>query len=158
MKNNRIIYIIHTPTKCIEGAPIQHPCAKNTKGIIEIKKAFAPGLKDLDGFSHIILLYDFHLIKSYSLEIFPFLDKFSRGIFSTRAPKRPNKIGLSIVKLLKIENNKIYIENIDVIDRTPLLDIKLYIKEFDQPNRTKNGWLSGLANKSNVIKSDKRFN
>ena len=161
MKNNKIIYspigIIHSPFKDIEAAPIQPAGAKEIKEKVEIKKKFMPGLKDLDGFSHIILIYHFHLAKGFSLEVIPFLDKASRGLFATRAPKRPNSIGISVVKLLKIEGNKLFVENIDIVDGTPLLDIKPYVKEFDNAAKSKSGWLINSAHKSKKIKSDARF-
>ncbi len=161
MNNNKITYnpigIIYTPFKNIEGTPIQPSGAKNINGVIELNEKYAAGLKDLSGFSHIILIYHFHLIKEFSLEVIPFLDETSRGIFATRAPKRPNPIGLSIVRLLKIEGSKLFVENIDVVDGTPLLDIKPYIKEFDNQVKSKRGWITNSAYKSNITKSDARF-
>jgi tRNA-Thr(GGU) m(6)t(6)A37 methyltransferase TsaA len=161
MKNNIITYkpigIIHSPFKNVEGAPIQPSGAKGVRGTVEIKKKYVPGLKDLDGFSHIILIYHFHLAKGFKLGVIPFLDETSRGLFATRAPKRPNAIGLSVIKLLKIENDLLFVENIDMIDGTPLLDIKPYIKEFDGVTKSKKGWLKYSAHRSNNIKSDDRF-
>lgn len=161
MKKNDITYkpigIIHSPFKNGEGAPIQPSGAKGIKGTVEIKKRYISGLKDLDGFSHIILIYHFHLAKGCKLEVIPFLDKTSRGLFATRAPKRPNAIGILVVKLLKAESNILFVENIDVIDGTPLLDIKPYVKEFDGVRKSKNGWLKNSAHQSNIIKSDDRF-
>ena len=121
------IGIIHTPFSRPEGMPIQPAGAVGITGSVEVLEQFRPGLKDLDGFSHIILLYQFHRSQGFSLEIVPFLDSKPRGVFATRAPKRPNPIGLSVVHLLRIEHNILYIENVDILDRTPLLDIKPYI-------------------------------
>jgi tRNA-Thr(GGU) m(6)t(6)A37 methyltransferase TsaA len=161
MKLNKITYnpigIIHSPFEDVEGAPIQPSGAKKSKGTVEIHNKFVSGLKDVEGFSHIILIYHFHLAKRFSLEVIPFLDKVSRGLFATRAPKRPNSIGISVVKLLKIEGNKIFVENIDVVDGTPLLDIKPYVKKFDSASKSKSGWLTNSAHKSKKIKSDARF-
>ena len=161
MKKEEIKYtpigIVHSPFKGIEDVPIQPSGAKKIKGIIEIKKKYEPGLKDLDGFSHIILIYHFHLTKGFSLEVIPFLDKSSRGLFATRAPKRPNSIGISVVKLLKIEGNRIFVENIDIVEGTPLLDIKPYVKEFDNTTKLKTGWLTHSSHKSKRIRSDQRF-
>jgi len=148
---------IHSPFKNKNGVPIQPSGAKGIKGIVELNKKYVSGLKDLDGFSHIILIYHFHLSKGYDLEVTPFLDKNSRGLFATRAPKRPNAIGLSVVKLLKIKSSKLYVENIDAVDGTPLLDIKPYVKEFDSPSKSKIGWLKNSAHKSKNLKSDSRF-
>ena len=151
------IGIIRSPFKNIEDVPIQPSGAKKIKGTVEVENNFVSGLKDLNGFSHIILIYHFHLVKGFLLEVIPFLDKTSRGLFATRAPKRPNSIGISVVKLLKIENNKVFVENVDVVDGTPLLDIKPYVKEFDNVTKSKNGWLTHSAKRSKRIKSDLRF-
>ena len=99
-------------------------------------------MRDLDGFSHIILVYHFHLSKGYSLNVVPFMDDNSHGVFATRAPRRPNSIGISIVKLIEIENNILHIENIDIVDGTPLLDIKPYVRDFDYFKEERKGWLS----------------
>ena len=151
------IGIIHSPFKEIEGVPIHPRGAKDIKGSIEIRKELEGGLRDLDGFSHIILLYHFHLSKDYSLNVVPFLDNKPHGVFSTRAPKRPNSIGLSVVKLIKIKKNILHIEYIDIVDGTPLLDIKPYFKEFKDSEKVKIGWLTEKANKFANIKADKRF-
>jgi tRNA-Thr(GGU) m(6)t(6)A37 methyltransferase TsaA len=151
------IGIIHSPFKDIKGMPIQPTGAKGIAGTIEIYPEFAGGLKDLEGFSHIILIYHFHLSKGYSLKVKPFMDNNLRGVFSTRAPKRPNPIGISVVKLVKIEDTVIYIENVDIVDGTPLLDIKPYVPEFDLQKVKKIGWLSQKVKKVHKFKSDGRF-
>ena len=151
------IGIIHSPFKKAEGVPIQPSQAKGIKGIVELRKDFENGLTDLDGFSHIILLYHFHLSKDYSLSVVPFLDDTTHGVFATRAPNRPNPIGLSVVKLIKIEKNILHIENIDIVDETPLLDIKPNFKECSNSEEIRMGWLTEKTNKFNNIKADKRF-
>ncbi|MCX5896123.1 MAG: tRNA (N6-threonylcarbamoyladenosine(37)-N6)-methyltransferase TrmO [Proteobacteria bacterium] len=151
------IGIIHSPFKDIEGMPIQPSGAQGIAGTVEIEPAYADGLKDLEGFSHIILLYHFHLSKGYSLEVKPFLDDTSHGVFSTRAPARPNSIGISVVKLLKIAGCTLHIEEVDIVDGTPLLDIKPYVPEFDVREVEKIGWLSERVDKVSEIKSDERF-
>jgi len=151
------IGIIHSPYKEIENMPIQSVGAKDVKGYIEIYSDYVPGLKDLNGFSHIYVIYKFHKNKDYSLLVKPFLDNTERGLFSTRAPKRPNQIGLSIFKIESINNEKIYVSGIDVLDQTPLLDIKPYVSKFDAINDSKNGWLENVMRKSEEQKSDKRF-
>lgn len=113
------IGIIHTPFKQIQNMPIQPSAASGIKGYIDIKEKFIEGLNDLDGFSHIYLLYHLHLSNSFKLKVIPFLDNQDRGLFSTRAPKRPNPIGLSVVKLIKIRDNIIDVENVDIVDGTP---------------------------------------
>ena len=152
------IGIIRTPHTKREGMPIQPTGAKGISGTVEIFETFADGLKDLDGFSHIILLYYFHRSNGYKLEIIPFLDNKSHGVFATRAPNRPNSIGLSIVQLNKIENSILYIENIDVLDKTPLLDIKPYVPDFDEQTSVRTGWMMDVQKKTvTEKKSDNRF-
>ncbi len=157
----KIIYksigIIHSPFKDTKGMPIQSEGAKGINGTIEIDPEYAAGLKDLEGFSHIILLYHFHLSKSCSLTVKPFLDKVMRGVFATRAPRRPNPIGVSVVKLLRVEGCTLYIEEVDVVDGTPLLDIKPYVPKFDVKQAKRIGWLSKTVNRVYKIKADDRF-
>ena len=137
------IGIIHSPYTEPEGMPIQPPGAAGVKGTVEVFEAFHAGLKDLDGFSHVILLYHFHRVTQVRLSVIPFLNDEPRGVFATRAPSRPNPIGLSIVRLLCIEGNVLHIENVDILDGTPLLDIKPYVSAIDAHANTKDGWISG---------------
>ena len=158
---NQIIFksigIIHSPFTKPEGMPIQPIAAKGIKGSIVVNEEYLDGLCDLDGFSHIYLLYHFHLSKSFHLKIKPFLDDQQRGVFSTRAPNRPNPIGLSVIKLLKIENNILQIENVDIMDGTPLLDIKPYVHEMNAVKNQKIGWLTKHSKEMLTKKADKRF-
>jgi tRNA-Thr(GGU) m(6)t(6)A37 methyltransferase TsaA len=135
----RPIGIIRSPYKETEGTPIQPTGAKGVGGTVEVLPDCVEGLKDLDGFSHIILIYHFHLSKGYSLRVKPFLDDTPRGVFSTRAPKRPNAIGLSVVRLVKIEGATLHVEDVDIVDSTPLLDIKPYVPEFDSREAERTG-------------------
>ena len=112
------IGIIHTPFDTLEGMPIQPAGAQGVKGTIEIYKDYVDGLKDLDGFSHIILIYYFHKSNGYNMHVIPYMDTETRGLFATRAPKRPNPIGLSVVQLDKIEHNTLYIQHIDILEKT----------------------------------------
>ena len=153
----RPIGIIHSPFKDIEGMPIQPSGASMTKGTIEFFPEFTDGLKDLEGFSHIILLYHFHKVQESKLIVTPFMDSQSHGVFTTRAPKRPNPIGLSIVRLVSIEQNILHIENVDIVDGTPLLDIKPYVPEFDNYHVDSVGWLEQAKGKIQNKKSDGRF-
>jgi tRNA-Thr(GGU) m(6)t(6)A37 methyltransferase TsaA len=139
------IGIIRSPYNETEGTPIQTTGAKGVGGTVEILPECVEGLKDLDGFSHIILIYHFHLSKGYSLTVKPFLDDTPRGVFATRAPKRPNSIGFSVVRLVKIEGTTLDIEDVDIVDSTPLLDIKPYVPEFDAKEAERIGWLAGRA-------------
>ena len=148
---------IFTPFQKKEGMPIQSALAKGAKGRIELKEELVPGLLDLDGFSHIILVYHFHESKDFKLQVAPFLEDRKHGVFATRAPKRPNPIGMSVVKLLRVDNNILEVENIDVLNGTPLLDIKPYIPQFDIHQVEKSGWIEDKESDMNDIKSDDRF-
>lgn len=146
------IGVIRSPFREMAHTPIQTTGALGVPGKVEISSEFAAGLKDLEGFSHIILIYYFHLSAGYSLEVTPCLDSQSHGIFAARTARRPNPIGISIVKLIGVERNTLIIEDMDVIDGTPLLDIKPYVPEFDSRNTGKIGWLAGRAQKAADIK------
>ncbi len=153
----RPIGIIHSPFADIEGMPIQPTGASGVRGTVEVRPEFTAGLKDLEGFSHIILLYHFHQVQEAKLVVTPFMDSQPHGVFATRAPKRPNPIGLSIVKLLGIEDNILHIENVDVLDGTPLLDIKPYVPDFDRPPADRVGWLEQAKGRVQSKRSDGRF-
>lgn len=135
------IGIIHTPFKSLEGIPIQS-LMSNTKGTIEIFSEYESGLKDLSEFSHIYCLYFFDMVKlPVPFQSKPFLDNELRGVFAIRTPFRPNPIGLSILQILEIRGNKIDINNVDILDNTPLLDLKPYVPQFDNVKTKKIGWL-----------------
>mgnify|MGYP000079451921 CR=1 FL=1 len=154
----RPIGIIHSPFKSPRGTPIQPMAAYNVKGTVEIFPEYAEGLKDLDGFSHIILIYHFHLVRGFQLLVKPYMDDNFHGIFATRAPVRPNPIGLSVVRLDKIEGNILYIRDIDIVDGTPLLDIKPYVPEFDvRRDVIRSGWLERNIKKLSQTKDNGRF-
>ena len=151
------IGVIYTPFKEIDGMPIQPSGATGVAGRVEVSQEYQNGLADLDGFSHIILIYHFHQARGFSLTVTPFLDRRPRGLFATRAPKRPNPIGLSVVKLLRIETSVLFVENIDVLDQTPLLDIKPYVPEFDHFPADRIGWLQKNQGSVQTKRSDDRF-
>lgn len=151
------IGIIHTPYSEPKGTPIQPSRSSHAKGSIELFPEFIPGLTDLDGFSHIILIYHFHLNKSYDLIVKPFLDTQQHGLFSTRAPKRPNGIGLSVVRLNSVEGGTLHIEEVDMVDGTPLLDIKPFIPELEDVKNCRIGWLEGKIDKASITSADDRF-
>lgn len=157
MINLKPIGIIRTPFSKPEGMPIQPKGAAGIRGTIELYDEYHAGLKDLDGFSHIILLYHFHRSHGFNLHVMPFMDTEPRGLFATRAPKRPNPIGMSVVQLDKIEYNVLHIQNVDIIDGTPLLDIKPYVQEFDSPQDIRTGWLAHARKTVSSKKSDDRF-
>jgi tRNA-Thr(GGU) m(6)t(6)A37 methyltransferase TsaA len=157
----KIIYkpigIIHSPFKEAKGTPIQAGAAKDIEGVIEVFSDYSNGLLDLAGFSHIIILFHCHLIKGYQLKVKPYMDDIEHGLFATRAPARPNPIGLSIVELIKIERESVWVKGIDVIDGTPLLDIKPYVPEFDHREIIKIGWLENKIKKLSETRDDNRF-
>jgi tRNA-Thr(GGU) m(6)t(6)A37 methyltransferase TsaA len=148
---------IYSPFMKPEGMPIQPSGASGVLGKVEIFPKYFEGLSDLEGFSHIILLYSFHMIKETKLSVTPFLDSIPHGVFATRAPIRPNPIGLSIVKLNEIEGNILHIENVDILNGSPLLDIKPYVPEFDHYQDVSIGWLSKSISNVTSKKADERF-
>jgi tRNA-Thr(GGU) m(6)t(6)A37 methyltransferase TsaA len=149
------IGLIHTPFKQRQGMPIQPSRGRGVRGIVEVAPEYADGLADLDGFSHVVLIYHFHRSQGFDLRVTPFLDTETRGLFATRAPRRPNAIGLSVVRLLGIEGNRIEVQDLDILDGTPLLDIKPYVSEFDHRTEVREGWLEGVKDRS--VDSDDRF-
>jgi tRNA-Thr(GGU) m(6)t(6)A37 methyltransferase TsaA len=151
------IGIIHTPFKEPVGTPIQPSAAKGVEGTVIVFPEYVEGLQDLENFSHIILVYHFHLSKGYSLKVTPYMDTRSHGVFSTRAPSRPNPIGISTVRLLRIEENILYVKVVDIVDGTPLLDIKPYVPDFDVYNAFKIGWLEKNVEKLPQARDDGRF-
>ncbi len=157
----KIIYcpigVIHTPFKSPSEAPIQPSAGKGIRAKVEIFPEYQEGLADLDGFSHLVLIYHLHLSKPYSLKVKPFLDDQLRGLFATRAPARPNPIGHSVVRLIGIEGNILLIEDVDMLDGTPLLDIKPYVPEFDREETVKIGWLGDKVKNTPGKKGDERF-
>ena len=151
------IGLIRTPFKTPKGTPIQPQGAAGVKGTVEVFPEYVEGLADLQEFSHIILIYHFHRAKSFSLQVKPFLDDKKHGLFATRAPSRPNSIGISVVELMEIDNGRLHVRGIDVVDKTPLLDIKPYVPDFDVRKATKIGWLTEKTEKMNHTTDDGRF-
>ncbi len=148
---------IHSPFTDIAGMPIQPSGARGVRGTIELRSDLCGGLADLDGFSRIILLYALHMSTGSSLAVIPFLDPAPRGIFATRSPKRPNAIGLSVVRLVGIDGCVLTIEDVDILDGTPLLDIKPYVPAFDAYPGERCGWLEHVAHNAQNTRSDDRF-
>ena len=144
------IGIIHSPYKQIKDMPIQGKFKASVKAWIELKEEYGAGLKDLDGFSHAIIIYYFHKSGKTEIEGKPFLEDNKHGIFAIRSPYRPNHIGLSVVKIEKIEDNKLHFSEVDVLDGTPVLDIKPYVKHFDVRDNTVSGWLDKHFQSTNM--------
>ncbi len=153
----RPIGIISTPFTVPEGTPIQPKAAEGIAGTVKLFPEFSEGLQDLSGFSHIFLIYHCHLCQGFSLWVKPFLDDEKRGVFATRAPARPNPIGLSLVRLDGIEADTLHIRDVDMLDGTPLLDIKPFVPEFDTRDQTRIGWLTENLEKLKTMKDDGRF-
>jgi len=151
------IGVIHSPYTETKGMPIQPAGAVGIEGTVELYEAYRDGLADLDGFSHIVLLYHFHRSEGYRLRVTPFMDSVARGLFATRAPKRPNAIGLSVVELDRIENGILHIRNVDIVDSTPLLDLKPYVPDFDAPTEVRTGWLEEARRSVSDRRADERF-
>jgi len=148
---------IRSPFTEPKGMPIQPPGAGGMQGTVEVFEEYRSALKDLDGFSHIILLYHFHCSRGFTPQVVPFMDSQSRGLFSTRAPRRPNAIGLSVVQLNRIKDGVLFIENMDILDGTPLIDIKPYVPEFDPRTEVRTGWLEQVKHKVSHHEADDRF-
>ncbi|MEZ4388060.1 MAG: tRNA (N6-threonylcarbamoyladenosine(37)-N6)-methyltransferase TrmO [Candidatus Krumholzibacteriia bacterium] len=153
----RPIGTIRSPFTAREGMPIQPAGAAEVAGTVELLPEFAPGLQDLDGFSHIILLYLFDRSRGYDLTVVPFMDTVPRGVFATRAPKRPNPLGLSVVALTGITGRILHVMGVDILDGTPLLDIKPYVPAFDAPPECRTGWLAEVAEAARERRADDRF-
>ncbi len=152
----KTIGIIHSPFRKAADAPIQSAMAKGVEGWVEVFPEFAPGLRDLKGFERIWLVYWFDRTTPAQLVVKPFLDRQEHGVFATRSPCRPNAIGLSCVRLLGVDENRLRIGELDVLDETPLLDIKPYVPAFDCFGASRVGWLEGKDTKSAVL-ADGRF-
>jgi tRNA-Thr(GGU) m(6)t(6)A37 methyltransferase TsaA len=151
------IGIIHSPFKRLKGTPIQPIAAIGERAEVKIFPEYVEGLQDLDGFSHIILLYHCHFSQTYKLKVKPFLDDVEHGLFATRAPARPNPIGMSLVRLSRIEKATIYVQDVDIIDQTPLLDIKPFVPDFDMRKAARTGWMAKKAASAEKMFDDGRF-
>lgn len=151
------IGLLRTPFSDPADMPIQPLGAQDIEGRAEIDPQWMGGLADLEGFSHLILLYDFHRAGTYTATVTPFLDDTPRGLFATRAPNRPNPIGLSVIRLEVVRGSTLFFLGADMLDRTPLLDIKPYLPGFDAPGEIRCGWLEGRSDEARVARSDDRF-
>jgi tRNA (adenine37-N6)-methyltransferase len=151
------IGVIRSPFHQIQDMPIQPKGARGVKGQVLVDEIYKDGLRDLEGFSHIFLLYCFHKAVRTELEVIPFMDTHPRGVFSTRSPLRPNHIGISIVRLKKIEGSTVFVQDVDVLDCTPLLDIKPYMEKFDAVKNSTSGWMQAREKEVREKRSDDRF-
>jgi tRNA-Thr(GGU) m(6)t(6)A37 methyltransferase TsaA len=137
--------------------PIQPSGGRDLEGVVEVYPQYGEGLSDLEGFSHVYLIYHMHRSRGYALKVIPFLDDKKRGLFATRAPRRPNPIGISVVRVQRIQANRLYFRDVDILDGTPLLDMKPCVLEFDRTGKLRMGWLEGKAGKARKRRSDRRF-
>ena len=154
----RPIGVIRTPYAALEGMPIQPGGARESLGQVVLEPELAPALADVTGFSHVYLLYCFHQSAGYKTTVTPYLDDTPRGLFATRAPKRPNPIGLSVVEVVSVAGNVLTVRGADMLDGTPLLDIKPYAPAFDAPaGPVRSGWLEGRGQTVGDTRSDDRF-
>ncbi len=148
---------IRSPFNHPKGMPIQSSGAKDVEGTVELDNKYSDGLADIEHFSHIILIYFFNRSEGFELQVKPFMDDAVHGVFATRAPRRPNSIGISTVELLKRDGNHLLIKGVDVLDGTPLLDIKPYVPEFDVFRVSSVGWLENKQHQARTRESDMRF-
>ena len=151
------IGIVRSPFKEPAGTPIQPRAARGVEGSVEVFPEYAEGLRDLDGFSHIILLCYLHLARPFSLRVQPYLETTTRGLFATRSPSRPNPIGLSIVRLVRMEGTTLHVKDVDLIDGSPVLDIKPYVPRFDDGEDVRVGWLAARLRRLEETRDDGRF-
>jgi tRNA-Thr(GGU) m(6)t(6)A37 methyltransferase TsaA len=151
--------VIHSTSREPKGTPIQAAAVLpgSGRGQVEIFEQFREGLLDLDGFSHVLLIYFCHCARAWNLRVRPFLDDREHGVFATRAPARPNPVGLSVVRLLSVEEGMLSVEGLDVIDGTPLLDLKPYVPAFDCVAAERIGWLEGRVDAVSRTRDDGRF-
>lgn len=152
------IGVIHTPFKTREDVPIQSTGGQDIEAVVEVYPEYAEGLADVNGFSHLLLVYHLHLSEGYKLKVVPFADTIERGLFATRAPRRPNPIGVSVVKLERVEGASLHIRGVDMVDGTPLLDIKPCVPHlYPSPDEVRMGWLEGKVDRLRSNRADRRF-
>jgi tRNA-Thr(GGU) m(6)t(6)A37 methyltransferase TsaA len=149
--------VVRSPLKEPYGAPIQSVAARDIEGVVEVFPEYAEGLRDIEGFSHLILIYHFHLSNKSSLIVKPYLDDETHGVFATRAPARPNPIGVSVARLVRVDGTRLHVTGVDILDGTPVLDIKPYVTQFDAIEAERIGWLKGRINMVDDTKDDARF-
>jgi tRNA-Thr(GGU) m(6)t(6)A37 methyltransferase TsaA len=151
------IGIIRTPFTELQGMPIQPTGARDVLGEVIVNPELTEGLKDLDGFSHIYLIYHLHKVTDTRLTVIPFMDTVPRGVFATRAPVRPSRLGLSVVELLEVKENRLTVRGVDMLDGSPLIDIKPYVAAFDCPANASSGWMTATHDEVGSKRADDRF-
>lgn len=151
------IGIIKTGFNRIENMPIQPRGGQEFLGTATLEEEYMEGLQDLDGFSHIYLIYLFNKTREARLKVVPFMDTVARGVFATRSPARPNPIGMSLVELVEVKGADVVFRGVDILDNTPLLDIKPFIAEFDRVEESRSGWMVSGGKQVEKKRSDSRF-
>jgi tRNA-Thr(GGU) m(6)t(6)A37 methyltransferase TsaA len=153
----RPIGVIRTPFEDRRNIPIQPSGGRELEGRAEVFPPYIEGLGDVEGFSHVYLIYHFHLSRGYRMRVVPFLDTVERGLFATRAPRRPNPIGISVVEVAGVKGGTLHFRGVNMVNGSPLLDIKPCVGEFDLKGKLKVGWLEGKARRADGHRSDDRF-
>jgi len=151
------IGVIRSPYKTVENMPVQTSASKDIEAEIEIFEDYIEGISDLEGFSHIYLIFFLNMVRETKLRVIPFLDTVERGIFATRSPARPNPVGLSLVELVSVNKNVLKIRGVDMLDGTPVIDIKPYVPDFEICENVRKGWFEGKTGNADKILSDTRF-
>jgi len=149
------IGVVHSPWTTVDDMPVQPSRAGDVEGTVDIFPPFVDALADVDGFSHLVLLTHLHRSRPWRPRVVPFLDTVERGLFATRSPSRPNPIGLSVVELVAVDGSRLTVRGVDLLDGTPLLDLKPYVGEFDGRPDARFGWLE--AARAREARSDGRF-
>lgn len=150
------IGIIHSPFRELNGMPIQAAAAQGVAGTIELEPAYADGLKDIEGFSHLTLIFYLHLTENPALQVTPYLDDVPHGVFATRSPKRPNQLGISTVRLVRVDGLTLHVQDLDIVDGTPLLDIKPYVPQFDHRDEVRIGWFEKNIARMQSVRAGER--
>ena len=151
------IGVIRSPFTTLEGMPIQTVAATGVAAAVELDPRYAAGLRDIDGFSYLLLITHLHLMQGFALEVTPFMDTQPHGVFATRSPRRPNPIGLSIVRLVRREGATLHIEEVDLVDGTPVLDIKPYVPQLDDRAAAHTGWFAENVHTVHQVRADDRI-
>ena len=151
------IGVIRSPFTTLAGMPIQTVAAAGVAAMVELDPSYAAGLADINGFSYLLLITHLHLMQGYTLEVTPFMDTQPHGVFATRSPRRPNPIGLSIVRLVRVEGATLHIEEVDLVDGTPVLDIKPYVPQLDDRAAARTGWFAENVHKVHQVRADDRI-
>lgn len=161
MKNAEFVFhaigVVRSPHTDPSRTPVQPVFAQGTKGRIVLDPEYSDGLSDLESFSHIYLFYVFHKTQETKLTVRPFLEEATRGVFATRAPCRPNKLGFSVVKLISVEGYILHVEDVDILDGTPVVDIKPYIARFDTRDDVKSGWQDRIPDDIATVRGRRGF-